>query len=184
LQVAQNERMTGIPRVGRDASELIVFNIDTDGMAAPFLIAFPMVANAIRYKFKVLIEKRFNLAEGRRMNTAANRQSAREVVPVGRRRARREHFTEHCNVLVGVEKFAQDIGAGSLSADHHKQLTAGNRGIGVSVTQGSHRLPPQQHQKSRESTLGEVPICKFLVLSGAASSFESRHADLSSVTSL
>ena len=51
---------------------------------------------------------------------------------MGRRRARRQHFTEHRDLLVGVENLAQYIGAGSLSADHHEQMTAARRRQSVS----------------------------------------------------
>jgi len=94
-----------------------------------------VIANTVIYKFKVLIEERFGLAEVRRMN-AADRQTAAEVVPVSRGRARRQYFTEHRNLFIGVENLAQDIGAGSLSADHHKELTACNKDIGIAVRQG------------------------------------------------
>jgi hypothetical protein len=127
--------MSSAPFTGSYTTQLIVLDIDANGVATVLPVSLPVIADTIFYKFKVLIQERFSLTEGRRMN-AFDRQSAAEVVPVSRGGARREHFTEHRNVFIGVENLAQDIGAGSLSADHHKELTSWDKDIGIVVRQG------------------------------------------------
>jgi hypothetical protein len=99
-----------------------------------------MIANAMLHKLEVAIEQRFSLANTRR-KSAANRQAAAKVMPVGRRRARRQHLAEHCYVGVGVENLAQYIGAGSLGTDHYKQASVIIAQGSITITQDSHRKP-------------------------------------------
>lgn len=86
-------------------SQLIVLDIDPNGMATALPVAFPVIVNSVLYKFKVSIKKRFGLAEFHWIN-AADGQGAAEVVPVGGGRVRHQHFTEHRDVLIGVENLA------------------------------------------------------------------------------
>src|ERR1700724_457818 len=62
---------------------------------------------------------------------SANRQSTAKIIPVGRRRARREHLTEHRDLLTGVKYLAQYVGAGALSADHYESLNVPRSTIGI-----------------------------------------------------
>jgi hypothetical protein len=147
-QVEHKEGGSRIPIDRPEASQLIVFDINAKGMNTAFSIILPMVANSIFNEFKVPIEKRRGVAVSRQGNTAQWQVGA-EVIPVGGRRARRQNFTEHRDLLVGVENLAQYIGAGSLSADDHKQPSAGYGGIGSAAGQDSHNWRRKSRRTSR-----------------------------------
>src|SRR5208283_1302588 len=156
-----------IPIGWRDQRQLIVLDVNAKGVAAALLIAFPVIANPVLHKFKVLIQERVGRA-GTSGKEVAIRQPAAEVVPVGRCRARRQYLTEHRDLLAGIQNLAQYIGAGSLRADHHKKKIAAVSQGWITVSRKFHRVPLSKCHSIIQAACSKFEFARTSLDSGGA----------------